>query len=246
MHDKLPAPNPVRAVLFDLYGTLVDVTIDTRPSEVWTTLAADLAVAGNPVSAHELRRRYHEQVANDTREHGEPFVLNADFFHDLLRTGDDPHPSFVASFARRFRRLTTREIRLRAYALPLLAALRRSGCKTGLVSNTDAKLTDHDLDVLKLRDQFDAVVLSSQVGMKKPDPRIFDIALRQLRVPPHEAVHIGDDYNADLLGAVGAHLRPVLLRPGSRSEYCVRPRLSEIVRALQHHGWRGEHLRCSP
>jgi putative hydrolase of the HAD superfamily len=235
-----PAPAAVKAVLFDLYGTLVDVTIDTRPPRIWRRLATDLGASGISLPADELCARYHDQVAHDTREHGEPFVLNKKFFHDLLRNGDEPDPQFVAAFARRFRRLTTRRIRVRPYALPLFAALRRSGCKIGLVSNTDAKLTDHDLEVLKLRHEFDALVLSSQVGVKKPDPRIFTIAIRRLGVKAREAVHIGDDYNADVLGALGARLRPLLLRAGRRSEHCVRPRLSDIVGALQSYGWQGE------
>jgi putative hydrolase of the HAD superfamily len=237
------ASSAVKAVLFDLYGTLVDVTIDTRPARIWKAFAEEIAVVGGSLSADDLRRRYHDQVSRDTREHGEAFVLNTQFFYQLLQNGDQPNSDFVRTFARRFRQLTTRSISLRRYGLPLLSALRSSGCKIGLVSNTDAHLTDHDLDVLKLRDHFDTIVLSSQVGVKKPDPRIFRIALRRLGVQSHDAIHIGDDYTADLLGATGAELRALLL--GDSRPASVQPRLPHIVEALQRHGWTGYRQRTA-
>lgn len=228
----------LKAVLFDLYGTLVDVSIDTEPPSLWHQLAVELAPAGIHVSPEELCGRYHEQVDSDRREYGEPFVLNGTFFEDLLGTGAHVPQELVTGFGRRFRQLTTRHIRLRDYALPLLHTLRRSGCLIGLVSNTDATLTAHDLEELRVADEFDTIVLSSQVGVKKPDPAIFRIALERLEVSASETIHIGDDYCADFMGAAGAQLRPILLcfESRQRSSQCVPARLEDILQALQQQG----------
>lgn len=229
----------VKAVLFDLYGTLVDVTIDTDSPQLWTKMAEEFESVGVSSSPEKIRERYHWQVDSDRREHGEPFVLSRRFFHHLLGNETRVTSEEIFRIGRRFRELSTRHISLRDYALPLFAALRRSNCLIGLVSNTDATLTSHDLDVLGIRDHLDTVVLSSDVGVKKPDIRIFRIAMERLRVTACNTIHIGDDYAADFIGALGAKLRPILL--GAKTAHggtiTVRPHFSDILRALQQSGW---------
>ncbi|KAH9773862.1 F14L17.7 protein [Citrus sinensis] len=72
--------------------------------------------------------------------------------------------------------------------------------KVAVVSNFDTRLRKllKDLNVIDL---FDAVVISSEVGCEKPDPRIFKAALDQMSVEASRTVHIGDDEKADKQGA---------------------------------------------
>ncbi|XP_012568274.1 uncharacterized protein [Cicer arietinum] len=72
--------------------------------------------------------------------------------------------------------------------------------KMAVVSNFDSRLRKllKDLNVLNL---FDAVIISSEVGYEKPDPKIFQAALDQVNVEASRALHIGDDRKADKLGA---------------------------------------------
>ncbi|KAF7809139.1 haloacid dehalogenase-like hydrolase domain-containing protein 3 isoform X2 [Senna tora] len=72
--------------------------------------------------------------------------------------------------------------------------------KMAVVSNFDTRLRKllKDLNVLNL---FDAVIISSEVGYEKPDPKIFQAALDQVKVEASRALHIGDDQEADKLGA---------------------------------------------
>ncbi len=101
--------------------------------------------------------------------------------------------------------------RVKPYAAPLLAAIRESGCRTGLVSNTEAVLTRLDLRRSGLRHHFDTVILSSEVGLTKPDPRIFALALHRLQVGPGSAVFVGDDLEADIVDAQEAGLRSLFI-----------------------------------
>ena len=64
-----------------------------------------------------------------------------------------------------------------------------------------------------LGDELDFVIDSALVGVEKPDPRIFRLALEQAGVAPHEAVYIGDLYSVDVLGSRAAGLRSILLDP---------------------------------
>lgn len=79
---------------------------------------------------------------------------------------------------------------------PALAALRSKGLAIGLISNFDRRLYAI-LDSLDLRGFFDAVVISSEIGADKPDPFIFQAALKRLNVRASEAMHVGDDLKKD-------------------------------------------------
>lgn len=229
----------VDAVLFDLYGTLIDIKVDTAPRWVWERFSDELGAAGFALGPDELRRRYDDLVVSETREHGHAFVLEAKFFHKLIGvSGEHTAEPLVRHFGRRFRELTTRRIALRAYAIPLLKMLRASGCKVGLVSNTEEIVTEHDLEKLRLGGHFDEIVLSSSVGVKKPEPGIFAIALRRLGVSAKRTLFIGDDHVADFEGARKAGLNPILLCPcGQRSRFrCTKPSLQRILAALRRHG----------
>ncbi len=97
-------------------------------------------------------------------------------------------------------------------AAPVLRELRRRGYRIGLVSNWDGTLA-----VLcrtwAFTDLVDVIADSSVVGYGKPDPAHFRHALGALQVKPEHALHVGDTYDADVLSAQAAGIRPVLLDP---------------------------------
>lgn len=81
-----------------------------------------------------------------------------------------------------------------------LLTLRECGMKVGLVSNWN--LTARDvLASCNLTNLFDTIVISSEVGVDKPNPDIFHEALRRLEVAPGEALYVGDNYYDDIVGA---------------------------------------------
>ncbi len=86
-----------------------------------------------------------------------------------------------------------------------LGQLRLNGYRLAVISNFDRRLYPV-LDELGLRRFFDTVLISSEVGADKPDPRIFERALQTLRVAPGETWHVGDDPKRDW-GAEAVGLR---------------------------------------
>ena len=85
--------------------------------------------------------------------------------------------------------------------------------KLALISNFDHPPHIHQLlGELALRPFFDAVVVSGDVGVKKPDPAIFTPALEQTGLVADEALFVGDSPEDDVAGARAAGLRPVLIR----------------------------------
>ena len=102
--------------------------------------------------------------------------------------------------------------RWRAYedVVPALMRLKERGHCLGIISNWDQRLTGV-LTGLGIAGLLDTIVSSAEVGLHKPDPRIFELACRRVGVEPREAVHVGDHHYADVLGASSVGMTPVLI-----------------------------------
>jgi HAD superfamily hydrolase (TIGR01662 family) len=87
-------------------------------------------------------------------------------------------------------------------AIPTLETLRERGFKLGLISNTSDDKNAQDLiDYYRLRSYFELIVTSAGCGIRKPDGRIFQMALDHFRVQPNGMMMVGDTLDADILGA---------------------------------------------
>jgi FMN phosphatase YigB (HAD superfamily) len=91
-----------------------------------------------------------------------------------------------------------------------LQELRDAGYTIGVVSNADGRI-DRFLEQAGLLQYLDFVVDSGVVGIEKPDPRIFGIACQRAGVQPAEAVHVGDFYDIDVVGARAHGVNALLL-----------------------------------
>jgi putative hydrolase of the HAD superfamily len=88
--------------------------------------------------------------------------------------------------------------------------LRADGARLAVVSNWDVSLHDV-LERTRLRPLVDAVVISAEVGVAKPDPAIFHAALERLGANADDALHVGDSLEHDVAGARAAGLEAVLV-----------------------------------
>jgi len=94
--------------------------------------------------------------------------------------------------------------------VPVFERLRGAGMRMALVSNWDARLAKLCFD-MGLDRYLDSVISSASVGLVKPDPLIFEVALERMDVAPARTVHVGDHYYADVLGARSVGISPVLI-----------------------------------
>jgi len=94
----------------------------------------------------------------------------------------------------------------------VLDALRARGYALGVVSNADGRV-EADLVRAGLRPRFATVVDSHVVGVEKPDPAIFRIALERMGAEPATTLYVGDVFAIDVLGARGAGLAAALIDP---------------------------------
>jgi len=92
----------------------------------------------------------------------------------------------------------------------VLTALRERGVTLGVVSNSDGRITSV-LERCGITHFFQVIVDSHDVGVEKPDPRIFDFALTKAQARPEQTLYVGDIYSVDVIGAERAGIHPILI-----------------------------------
>lgn len=98
-----------------------------------------------------------------------------------------------------------------------LSCLEEAGLRLGVVSNADGRV-EALLERAGLRSSFEFVLDSHVVGVEKPDPQIFQLAVERLELAPRECLYVGDLYPVDVVGARRAGLPALLVDPYGRSE----------------------------
>lgn len=202
----------LRAVLFDWGGTLMDDEWDEA-----------IALEGHTAGLQALQR--------ESLPDAEAFArFLAEHESELFSPGGEDEIDIVVVMTRSFQRqgvdLTDDDVRLFLQAShdvwsshwalgasthALLEALRGRGLKLAVVSNTASPewLLRPALERQGIRDRVDAIVLSSEVGKRKPHPAIFRRALSELGVAPDEALFVGDRLREDVFGASRVGMKTV-------------------------------------
>jgi putative hydrolase of the HAD superfamily len=109
----------------------------------------------------------------------------------------------------------------------VLHELRSSGLRLGLISNFERWLEELLVE-LEVGDLFDVVAISGIAGVEKPDPRIFELALREADVAPGDAVHVGDSPAMDAAPAAELGIKVVLLDRARRYPDSEWPRIESL------------------
>lgn len=194
-----------KAVLFDLFHTLVVVP------EPGGAFGPSLAEAlGIPEKRQEIQRRYHDDdvLGRCLGRMRDP--------HEILRAlarGIDasiPEERIAAAVGHRRRRFEHGLVAVEPGMLAALDRLRAVGVRTALVS--DAGYDDvESWPRSPLRDRFDTAVFSYEIGIRKPDPRIYERALSSLGVAPGDALFVGDGGSDEHRGARSVGMGTVLV-----------------------------------
>lgn len=213
-----------RAVLFDLYDTLLIAGDRDRMRHDWTAaFKSTMMTAGLKISEDELSK-LSDTLWTFQSLHGRPdgFTIYEGRIHDFaVRNGFTPRPELVRHTALTTLASWQSHWRLDPATHGVLAQLQKDGFATGLVTNFDH--WPHVRLILKrlgIEGLFNEIAISGEVGTDKPDPAIFHGVLKSLQVNPTAAIHIGD-HDDDMNGASAAGITPVRIvrgEPGQRNE----------------------------
>jgi len=203
--------NSKRAIFFDFGDTLAS----TKPSYL-IRIAMAMREAGYTVSDrdfeiaylktdYDIYKRYKTQGQITPKEYGEWFFP---ILCRYLSLEGDPY-AIRAKMREALRGIKFDRVSLPG-AVELLGFLREHGFVLVIISNNDGK-TEEKCEEVGIREYFDVIADSTNLGLIKPDSRIFHFVLEKLNLSQHEAIHIGDLYGSDVMGGLNAGLDVIWL-----------------------------------
>ena len=196
---------PVRAALIDVYDTMLVSQFEARMTDV-------VEPTGIPVD--EWLAEFDK--LREDRDRGKVTIAES-FARTLAALAGEADPAAVAELVRRDAAYVTAHVRLCDDTLPFLKWLKDAGVRSVVVSNC-ADTTRAQLDRLGVTGLVDAMVLSCEVGLIKPEPGIYRTALDELGVAAADAVLI-DDQPGYCAGAEAAGVRAVRIVRGEQDKY---------------------------
>jgi putative hydrolase of the HAD superfamily len=213
----------IRALLFDVNGTLIDIETDEWMEEAYRAIAHFLAYQGIALRRGEVRDLYFQIMK-------EQFAASAEIFPEfdavavwrevLRRHATDYTRSLGAEklqqmplFLAELQRGITRK-RLVAFpqAQEILAQV-RTHHRLAVVSDAQSAYGLPELRAAGLADYFASIIISGDYGYRKPDRRLFQAALTELQVRPEEAIFVGNDRFRDVGGARQVGMKTILFCP---------------------------------
>ena len=223
----------IRAVFFDLYGTLAG--FDPPREEIQARAAAKF---GFEVTKQGIDAGYHMADEFLTGQNATRPVrtLNANEqwaffsrFEQLILQGAG-HEVDLSTAAKVWREVQKQEHRFALFpdVIDGLDQLRSRGLIVAAISNINQS-AQKLCEEMNLTGHVDFATTSGETGYEKPDPRIFEAALRKARVIASEAVFIGDQLESDIYGAENAGMRPILMdRFDGYPNYVKHPRVTDM------------------
>tara|TARA_B100000029_G_scaffold483825_1_gene535388 strand:+ start:873 stop:1574 length:702 start_codon:yes stop_codon:yes gene_type:complete len=205
----------IKAIFFDFYNTLSKFDppreelqihvcksfgIDVTKSQVLNGYALADSFMAKEIGIRPLRSRSKQEVIHFFAEY-QRLVIQGSGIEISIELGE--------SMFRALRKLPY-DFTLFEDAILTLRTLKDDGLTLGLLSNNDEDM-DATCDKLGLSSLLDFIITPVQVGSGKPKPEIFLRALDIANVAPNESIHVGDQYESDIKGALGVGIKPILI-----------------------------------
>lgn len=194
-------------LIFDLYGTLVD--IHTEESDlVWEKCAIFFGFYGVHCSGEELKLAFQKALASREAKAGQSYECYPDIpfeqiMAQLLEEGGVTENADILGIqaAQLFRISSIEYIRRYPGVLDALEVLRQKGFRLWLLSNAQQVFTAYELRHLGLTNVFDGIYISSDYGCRKPDARFYRALLTEQNLDIGHCIMIGNDRQTDIAGA---------------------------------------------
>lgn len=201
-------------ILFDLYGTLVDIRTDEEKIEVFEKLSLFYGYYGAIYSPLELQKAYKEitKIENTYSHESYPELQIEYVFLELFERKNIKADLNLAIHAGQFfRALTTEYVKLYDGAIELLDKLKKSDKNIYLLSNAQRIFTEYEMKYLGIHDYFDRIYISSDYKCKKPDSNFYKEPFNDLNLRKEETIMIGNDHICDIEGAKNFGLDTIYL-----------------------------------
>ncbi len=194
-------------LVFDLYGTLVDIHTEENDL-VWEKTAFYFGFYGAHYTPAELKAAFEQELIAREARAGQSYECFPDIpFEEILASlfrakgiTDDARGLGIHA-AQLFRIASLEYIRLYPGVREALARFRAMGCRLWLLSNAQRIFTAYELRHLELGEEFDGIYISSDYGCRKPDSRFYRALLEEQGLEAGRCLMIGNDLYTDIGGA---------------------------------------------
>ncbi|MCI0497440.1 MAG: HAD family hydrolase [Thermoplasmata archaeon] len=232
----MPRPLKYDAVIFDLFGTIIDTFTVEDYDAMLHAMAGHIGLSYDDFKA-AWSATFRGRIVGDFQSAEACIVaICASLGHSCPDGG-------IAGAAAVRNDLTRRMLVPRPDVVPTLARIRGMGCRLGLISDCSAEVPLL-WEATEIAPLFDAAVFSCVERTRKPHPEIYNACCHRLGVKPDRCLYIGDGSSRELTGARQVGMTAVLIRPPHDDEDWYRPdrwewdgpvvrSVSEVLRFLE-------------
>jgi putative hydrolase of the HAD superfamily len=241
----------IRALIFDVNGTLLDIETDEGLEEIYRAIAHFLTYQGIFLHRGEVRDLYFQLMQQQRARSAETFAewdaveLWREFLHNkasdytrsLPTEKREQLPLFLAELHRGIAR---KRLRLYPQVQETLDQL-RSHYSMAVVSDAQSAYAVPELRAVGLLKYFDSIIVSGDYGYRKPDARLFQKALDALQVRPEQALFLGNDLYRDIFGAQQLGMKAIFVssNQGNTSNQTISPdytiyRFADLPQAVNY------------
>jgi len=221
----------LKAIFFDVGNTLFFYNYEFLRGMLEERFSVDVT-AEELEATHQIIRRSMGPLLDQGLSH--EFIVEEAYRHWFRSIGieDDKITAIIDAIKNHpFRHLFW--ARMEEGTKELLTWFRDRGFRLGIISNAEGQIK-RLIEHAGIESVFEIILDSHEVGFQKPDERIFRKGLNDLKIEASEAVHVGDIFEADVVGARAAGITPILVDPEGRypKANCITVRNVNELKAL--------------
>lgn len=204
----------IKGILFDLYGTLIDIETDESIDEIYRAIAHYLVYQGVYIHRGQVRERYYAIMRQQKDARGEEYpeidveaIWNELLLQQGIKSGN-VRGQQAKVIAHIYRGISRKRLRLYPNVKEVLNEL--EACyQLALVSDAQPCFALPEIRAMGLDDYFNPVIISSYYGFRKPDSRLFNKALDKMGISSSEVIAVGNDMFRDIYGAQLLDIRTI-------------------------------------
>ncbi len=210
----------IRAIAFDVNGTLIDIWTDDGMEEIFRAAGHFLTYQGIDLRRDQVRDRYFDLMSEQRRTSAEtyPEFDAVSIWRQIIEENGSDYTDTLAAeklaalpvvLAEMTRGISRRRLKLYPLVSEMLDIL-HGQMPLGLLTDAQSAWARPELHQVGILEYFDPVIVSGDYGYRKPDPRLFELIIDALGAPAENILFVGNDMHRDIYGARQAGMQTLM------------------------------------
>lgn len=215
----------IKGIIFDLYGTLIDIETDEADYHIYRSIAHFLTYRGIYIHRKEVKENYYRIMKRQKEKKNEKYpeidvICIWDTFLAQYSMEDSHERKELARIlAQMYRGISRKRLRLYPYVKEVLNEL-RDDFQMAIVSDAQSCYAIPEICALGLDEYFNPVIISSEYGYRKPDMRLIQKALVSMKLETDEVIFAGNDMYRDIYGAKRLAIKTIFFNSNQGNRSC--------------------------